>query len=147
MRDRLDWLGGKAATLMPFRARSVVVSFVILVCAAVGLRVHAQDRRSVGHSGQHGQGHAENHDWYKELKQPGTGYSCCNGTVNGIEGDCRPTRAYIQDDGTWRALIDGRWVPVPPRVVLKQLAPDGNSHICASRSGLIYCFLGGSPKS
>ena len=133
---------------MPFRTRSVAVSFVtLLVCAAVGLRVHAQvssDDRGLGH---HGLGHAENHDWYKELKQPGTGYSCCNGTVNGVEGDCRPTRAYIQDDGTWRALVDGQWVVVPPRVVLKQLAPDGNSHICASRSGLIYCFLGGSPKS
>ena len=133
---------------MPFRTRSVAVSFVtLLVCAAVGLRVHAQvpaDDRGLGH---HGQGHAQNHDWYKELKQPGTGYSCCNGTVNGVEGDCRPTRAYLQDDGTWRALVDGQWVVVPPRVVLKQLAPDGNSHICASRSGLIYCFLGGSPKS
>ena len=132
---------------MPFRARSVAVSFVtLLVCAAVGLRVHAQVSADDRGSGHHGQGHAENHDWYKELKQPGTGYSCCNGTVNGIEGDCRPTRAYLQDDGTWRALIDGTWVVVPPRVVLKQLAPDGNSHICASRSGLIYCFLGGSPK-
>jgi hypothetical protein len=128
--------------------RSAAVSFVtLLVCAAVGLRVHAQVSADDRGSGHHGQGHAENHDWYKELKQPGTGYSCCNGTVNGIEGDCRPTRAYLQDDGTWRALIEGRWVPVPPRVVLKQLAPDGNSHICASRSGLIYCFLGGSPKS
>ena len=133
---------------MPFRTRSVLVSFVtLLVCAAVGLRVHAQNREPAEYSGQHGQGHAENHDWYRELKQPGTGYSCCNGTANGIEGDCRPTRAYLQDDGTWRALIDGRWVEVPPRVVLKQLAPDGNSHVCASRSGLIYCFLGGSPKS
>ena len=133
---------------MPFCARLVLVSFVtLLLCAAVGLRVYAQDRKPAEYSGQHGQGHAENHDWYKELKQPGTGYSCCNGTVNGIEGDCRPTRAYLQDDGTWRALIDGRWVEVPPRVVLKQLAPDGNSHVCASRSGLIYCFLGGSPKS
>jgi hypothetical protein len=133
---------------MPFRTCSVVVSFVtLLVCAAVGLRVHAQAPADDRGLGSHGQGHAENHDWYKELKQPGTGYSCCNGTVNGIEGDCRPTRAYIQDDGSWRALIDGRWVVVPPRVVLKQLAPDGNSHICASRSGLIYCFLGGSPKS
>ena len=35
----------------------------------------------------------------------------------------------------------------PVSVVLKQLAPDGRSHICASRSGVIYCFLGGSPKS
>ena len=95
---------------------------------------------------RHGQGHAENHDWYQELKQPGTGFSCCNGTANGVEGDCRPTRAYLNDDGNWYALLDGNWVPVPPRVVLKQLAPDGSSHICASKSGLIYCFLGGSPK-
>ena len=47
----------------------------------------------------------------------------------------------------WYALLNGRWVPVPPRVVLKQLAPDGRSHICASKNGMIYCFLGGSPKS
>src|SRR5438067_11636992 len=128
-----------------------VVSLSIAATVALAFAAAAQDISSHRHGdtivGQHGQGHAENHDWYKELKQPGTGYSCCNGTVNGIEGDCRPTRAYIQDDGTWRAMIDGRWVVVPPRVVLKQLAPDGNSHICASRSGLIYCFLGGSPKS
>jgi hypothetical protein len=97
--------------------------------------------------GRHGLGHAENHDWYKELKQPGTGYSCCNGRSSTSDGDCRPTRAYLQEDGVWRALIDGRWTPVPPRVVLKSLAPDGNSHICAGKSGMIYCFIGGSPKS
>jgi hypothetical protein len=96
--------------------------------------------------GHHGQGHAENHDWYQELKQPGTGLSCCNGVINDVEGDCRPTRAYINDDGQWYAQLNGRWVPVPPRVVLRQLAPDGASHICASKSGMIYCFLGGSPK-
>ena len=107
----------------------------------------AQDGHSPSDAaGRHGQGHAENHDWYQQLKQPGTGFSCCNGTTNGVEGDCRPTRAYLNDDGNWYALLDGRWVPVPPRVVLKQLAPDGSSHICASKSGLIYCFLGGSPK-
>jgi hypothetical protein len=131
---------------MPLLTRSVVVSSVFVLAAAVGLRTQAQVPADDRGPGNHGQGHAENHDWYKELKQPGTGYSCCNGTMNGVEGDCRPTRAYLQEDGTWRALIDGRWVEVPPRVVLKQLAPDGNSHICASRSGLIYCFLGGSPK-
>jgi len=70
-----------------------------------------------------------------------------HGTSGGIDGDCRPTRAYLTDDGQWRALIDGKWVLVPPRAVLKQLAPDGRSHICASRTGVIYCFLGGSPKS
>ncbi len=128
-----------------------VVCLSIAVSVAFGFAAAAQDMSSHRHGdtivGQHGQGHAENHDWYKELKQPGTGYSCCNGAVNGIEGDCRPTRAVLQDDGTWKALIDGRWMPVPPRVVLKSLAPDGNSHICAGKSGMIYCFIGGSPKS
>ncbi len=124
---------------MPLHKRLVVL-LLVLAGVASGVGALSQD-------GQHGQGHAQNHDWYQQLKQPGTGYSCCNGTANGIEGDCRPTRAYIGDDGIWRALIDGRWVSVPPRVVLKDLAPDGRSHICANRSGLIYCFLGGSPKS
>jgi hypothetical protein len=60
--------------------------------------------------------------------------------------DCRPTRACLGDDGFWYALLEGRWVPVPPRVVLQRLAPDSRSHIRASESGVIYCFLGGSPK-
>jgi hypothetical protein len=114
----------------------------LLACAFASIAafgVRAQD-------GHHGQGHAENHDWYKDLKQPQTGYSCCNGSTSSSDGDCRPTRAYLSDDGMWYALLDGRWVPVPPKVVLKQLAPDGSSHICASKSGMIYCFLGGSPK-
>jgi hypothetical protein len=114
----------------------------LLACAfatVAALGVRAQD-------GHYGHGHAENHDWYKDLKQPQTGYSCCNGRSSSSDGDCRPTRAYINDDGMWYALLDGRWVPVPPKVVLKQLAPDGSSHICASKSGMIYCFLGGSPK-
>ena len=122
---------------------------VIVACVLSGTSVitpaFSQDSHGVDR-GWHNQGHAENHDWYKELKQPGTGFACCNGTVNGVEGDCRPTRAYLNDDGMWYALLDGRWIPVPPRVVLKQLAPDGSSHICASKSGMIFCFLGGSPK-
>ena len=116
--------------------RAVIAA--IFLCH-IGAGAFAQD-------GHHGQGHAENHDWYQGLKQPGTGASCCNGSSGGVEGDCRPTRAYVDDDGVWRALIDGRWTVVPPRAVLQSLAPDGNSHICAGRSGTIYCFIGGSPK-
>jgi hypothetical protein len=129
---------------MPFRTRYVVSTIAAFFVAASSI---AQDGRADDSTGQHGQGHAQNHDWYQELKQPGTGYSCCNGTMNGIEGDCRPTRAYLTEEGQWRALIDGKWVLIPPRAVLEQLAPDGRSHVCASRSGMIYCFLGGSPKS
>jgi len=133
---------------MPRHALGVVSAFV-LAGTTVLSPVLAQDshRPDGWHGdGQHGQGHAENHDWYQQLKQPGTGYSCCNGTANGVEGDCRPTRAYLNDDGQWYAQVDGRWVLVPPRVVLQQLAPDGRSHICASKSGMIYCFLGGSSQ-
>ncbi len=124
-----------------------VLSVFAFAWVFAGVMAFAQDGHSPSDAlSRHGQGHAENHDWYQQLKQPGTGFSCCNGTTNGVEGDCRPTRAYLNDDGHWYALLDGNWVPVPPRVVLKQLAPDGSSHICASKSGLIYCFLGGSPK-
>jgi hypothetical protein len=141
----------------------VLLPFFVTATFALTLGAPAQDRSTHEHGGQstidgatingstgdgqRGNGHAENHDWYKELRQPGTGYSCCNGTVNGIDGDCRPTRAYQTEDGIWRALVNGRWQPVPPRTVLQRLAPDGNSHICAGKSGMIYCFIGGSPKS
>lgn len=128
--------------------RLSLAGFVLISSAWILIGVNAQAQGAHDHSqGDRGNGHAENHDWYKELKQPGTGFSCCNGRTNSSEGDCRPTRAYMNDDGVWYALINGRWIPVPPRVVLKQLAPDGGSHICASKSGMIYCFLGGSPKS
>jgi len=128
-----------------------VVSLSIAASVAFALAAAAQDMSSHRHGndfdGTRNVGHAENHDWYQDLKQPGTGYSCCNGTMNGVQGDCRPTRAFLTEDGTWKALVDGRWTPVPPRVVLQKLAPDGNSHICAGKSGMIYCFIGGSPKS
>jgi hypothetical protein len=129
-------------------------AFALSAAAAVVFALAASAQESNRHSmdsstldGQWGHGHAENHDWYKNLKQPGTGYSCCNGVIGSVQGDCRPTRAYLTEQGTWRAMIDGNWTPVPPSVVLKQLAPDGNSHICAGKSGMIYCFIGGSPKS
>jgi hypothetical protein len=122
---------------MQARLKYYSLAFLIYAAAMLVVAIDAARAQSPGDRGfQHG----ENHDWYQNLKQPGTGFSCCNGS------DCRPTRAYLGDDGLWHALLDERWVPVPPRVVLKQLAPDGRSHICASRSGLIYCFLGGSPK-
>ena len=123
--------------------RSATGAAVAVACA-LGLAGPTTVRAEDGHWGH---GHGENHDWYKDLRQPDSGYSCCNGRTDGGDGDCRPTRAYLNDDGVWYALLDGRWVPVPPRVVLRQLAPDGRSHICASRSGMIYCFLGGSPRS
>ena len=123
----------------------------LLIAAFVAAALAWLPAKAQDHSGHYGQGHAEHHDWYEKLKQPGSNASCCNAQKKRpdgqLEGDCRPTRAYQKDDGVWYALLNGRWVPVPPRVVLKDLSPDGNSHICAGPSGVIFCFLGGSPKS
>jgi len=135
--------------------RLIALSMAALVLLAAPASAQSEHRDHSGHgshNGFHNHGHAEHHDWYQRLKQPGTGYSCCNGEIKNaagvvIEGDCRPTRAYQDDEGVWQALIDGRWTPVPPRVVLQTLAPDGNSHICANKSGMIFCFIGGSPKT
>ena len=96
---------------------------------------------ALAQDGHHGMGHAEHHDWYKTLMSPQSGASCCDNR------DCRPTRAYLDDEGTWRALLDGRWIAVPREKVLRTKAPDGNSHICANEFGMIYCFVGGVPKS
>lgn len=128
--------------------RGIVVA-TVLACAAI--LVLGALRPARAQTGTRNHGHAQHHDWYEKLKQPGTSYSCCNGEVRAddgtlIEGDCRPTRALQDPDGTWRALVDGQWRHVPPRVVLKTLAPDGRSHICANRNGMIFCFIGGSPK-
>src|SRR5215471_21177890 len=119
--------------------RLSALAFILLpmLWLAAGVPVRSQDAHD--HSqGERGLGHSENHDWYQDLKQPGTGYSCCNGTTNGAEGDCRPTRAYMNDEGVWYALLEGRWVQVSPNVVLDQMAPDGRSHICANKTGRIY---------
>lgn len=51
--------------------------------------------------------------------------------------------------GAWvarKAKVAG-WQIVPPRVVLKELAPDGRSHACVTEAGTWLCFLGGSPRS
>ena len=98
-------------------------------------------------AGQHDRGHAERHDWYRELRQPGSNMPCCNGVQQqpggAVTGDCRPTRAFLGDDGVWRAMVDGEWRLVPPGVVLDPaLNQEGiYAHVCANEAGHIYCFL------
>ncbi|MCC2649868.1 MAG: hypothetical protein K0R61_53 [Microvirga sp.] len=127
------------------------VSAILHVAAAIFvISAWFLPQTAFAQSGAHGDGHAEHHDWYKDLKQPGTGFSCCNGDSvdadgNPREGDCRPTRADLREDGWW-AVINGHWTRVPASAVLKEQAADGRSHICAGKSGFIYCFLAGSPK-
>lgn len=78
------------------------------------------------------------HDWYHQLKQPGTEMSCCS------DRDCRVTIAEFRNDGWW-AKVDGAWLWVPPTKVLHISPPDGRSHVCANSAGII-CFIPAEPR-
>ena len=88
--------------------------------------------------GRHGEGHAEMHDIYKHWSPPlNPGTSCCN------NADCRPTRAFVDSDGHWRAWNGSAWLLVPQeRVLPTDYAGDGRSHLCENE-GFVYCFSPG----
>jgi hypothetical protein len=97
-------------------------------------------------SGRHGDGHAQNHDWYEDLRQPDTGSRCCNGTVGGKPGDCRPTRSFIGEDGLYRAWDGRQWLVVPKSKILSMPTPDRGPHLCETY-GRVFCFITGEPSS
>jgi hypothetical protein len=121
---------------------SGILAFALIVAWVD--RARAQDCRE----GDYGCGHEINHEQYKGWSRPDGG-SCCN------DGDCRPTRAYKDENGNWMALVDGRYELVPADKVLgTDLFKDGRNHICASQAinrdtggHWIYCFTPAEPKS
>lgn len=95
-------------------------------------------RPAQAQTGNHGDGHSEQHQWYKGLQQPGTGISCCS------DHDCRPTIGELREDG-WYASVNGVMTPVPPSKVLHISPPDGRSHVCDAGYGII-CFIPAEPR-
>lgn len=80
-------------------------------------------------------------DWFKSLKQPGTNISCCD------ETDCHRTEFEIKGNG-YRAVVNGRWVDVPPaKVISDSKNPTGSAIVCHSKyattSDEIFCFAPG----
>lgn len=116
------------------------VACLLVLIAGGGISMCHEAR---GQSGRHGDGHAENHDWYQRLQTP-QGYSCCNGSTPEREGDCRPVQARPADNGGWEAYFGGRWQSVPAERIL----PDHlnrvplHAHIC-EQDGYVRCFLKG----
>jgi hypothetical protein len=112
---------------------------------------------ALAQSGNHNDGHSELHEYYRKLyipdipnAMPG---SCCNERViledGTVVGDCRLVRAWLDDSGVWHAMADGEEVLIPDSKVIRDdqpMAPDGNSHLCMSSSGIIYCFVPGQAK-
>ncbi len=88
---------------------------------------------------------ARAHDIYSgpEWKVPNNpAVSCCDNR------DCRPTRAYMGEDGLWRAWSGARWLTVPAeRVLPTDLAKDGRNHLCSSLDDFVFCFSPAQPKS
>lgn len=131
----------------PAAPRPALLAIFVLLLAILLLGAISLSPARAQSVGDHDRGHAERHDWYRALRQPGSGMPCCNGVQQqpggAVTGDCRPTRAFLGDDGVWRALVDGEWRLVPPRVVLDpaQSREPIYAHVCANEAGHIYCFL------
>lgn len=98
------------------------------------------------HSGRHGDGHAQHHDWYKDLRQPDTGVRCCNGSVDGHVGDCRPAPSFMADDGFYRVWDGREWLVVPRSKIITMPTPDRGTHLCETY-GKVFCFITGGPSS
>lgn len=77
--------------------------------------------------------------WFKSLKQPGTGVSCCD------ISDCHRSDAQWRGNQWW-TVIQGRWTPVPPEKELSNKPSiDGDAYVCSSQypssTPYIYCFV------
>ena len=75
--------------------------------------------------------------WFRALRQPDTGISCCS------VADCRPTD-YRTNGDHYEALIQDRWVAVPPQKVLSRTDnPTGRAVVCWTPTTGIMCFVRG----
>jgi hypothetical protein len=115
-----------------------VVAAIVLMSFAVAV---AEIGPAWAQSGNRGDGHAENHDWYRTLKTK-SGWSCCSGDEG--HGDCRPVLAHQRQDGEWEAYFSGAWQEIPRDAILRDELNRVplHAHIC-ERAGFVYCFLKG----
>lgn len=75
--------------------------------------------------------------WYRSLKQPGNGVSCCD------RADCREYSSRTSG-AHWQVLLDNKWVDVPDSVVLRRDNPTGRAVACILGSAadpLFLCFV------
>jgi hypothetical protein len=121
------------------RAKRRVQSMLQVVVALLTIALLTEPRAlAQEHGGMHGHEHDKLHYWYKTLRQPGTGYACCDNK------DCRPTTARLRG-GTIEVLVDGEWTGVPHNTILNRTSPDLNTHVCAPKGPWspkpIFCVI------
>ena len=71
---------------------------------------------------------ASAHEWYSDLKVPGSNASCCN------ERDCRSLLQMEVRNGEYglEVFVFGKWVIVPPEMILAEPSPDSETHFCGT---------------
>jgi len=75
--------------------------------------------------------------WFRSLRQPGTGISCCS------IADCRQTDFRIEGDH-YQAMVDGSWKTVPKdRILERSDNPTGRAVVCYTPYVGIMCFIKG----
>lgn len=125
---------------MSYTTRAAIIAAAVLVALML---IYSASASEIG-------------DFYKGLKQPDTGVSCCN------ISDCKATKAYrfVPETGRWEVLHSWgewngsngsiqrqEWLAVPPNKILswrqRPAGVDGDEAIlCAGRaSSNVYCFL------
>jgi hypothetical protein len=68
-------------------------------------------------------GHSMFHDWYQQLRQPGTNRSCCS------LRDCRPVPYKVVPSGVVLS-VGGKWIQVPRERLIESETPDDGAHWC-----------------
>lgn len=126
--------------------KAIVLLFALLMVTPV-----------LAQSGNHNDGHSDLHEYYKNLfipnlPEPAPG-SCCRERIvwedGTVTGDCRPVQAWMDLEGKWHARVGSIELIIPDDKIIRDgqpPAPDGNSHLCMSEIGVIYCFVPGQPK-
>lgn len=105
------------------RSMSWVVLLTAIACIWA-MQWHA----AYGQEGQFGQGHADMHEFYKDLAQPGSlAGSCCS------DRDCRATQWRLRGAFV-EAKLNGKWCKMPADKILPVSAPDGQAHVCTSET-------------
>ncbi len=75
--------------------------------------------------------------WFQDLRQPGTGQSCCS------IADCRPVDSRVVQNH-YEAFVDDQWMTVPADKVLRRLDnPTGRAVVCWTPALGIMCFVEG----
>ena len=96
--------------------RLILAALAVMLVSGVG----AQDRGA----------------WFKSLRSPATGQSCCD------LADCKRTEADWKGEGWVAHYPDGEPVQVPNAIILDKPSIDGEAYLCSHpQSKKLFCFI------